>query len=87
MLERTEPADYVIATGRTVSLEYFTSKVFERFGMDWRDKVEIDDSLLRPTDIRVGRADPSRARAELGWRHTVDVDEVIVRMCEAAWHR
>lgn len=85
MLERTEPADYVIATGRTVSLEYFTCKVFERFGMDWRDKVEIDDSLLRPTDIRVGRADPSRARAELGWRHTVDVDEVIVKMCEAAW--
>ena len=87
MLERTEPADYVIATGRPVSLEYFTFKVIERFGMDWRDKVEIDDSLLRPTDIRVGRADPSRARAELGWRHTVDVDEVIVRMCEAAWHR
>ena len=34
-----------------------------------------------------GKADLSTARAELGWRHTVDVDAVIVRMCEAAWHR
>lgn len=87
MLQRKEPTDYVIATGRTVSLEYFTFKVFEWFGMDWRENVEIDNSLLRPTDIRIGRADPSKAHAELGWRHSVDVDEVIVRMCDAAWQR
>jgi GDPmannose 4,6-dehydratase len=87
MLQSIEPDDYVIATGRTVSLEYFTCKVFEWFGMDWRDKVEIDNSLLRPTDIRVGRADPSKAHAELGWRHTANVDDVIFRMCDAAWQR
>lgn len=84
MLSTDVPDDYVIATGRTVSLEYFTEKVFAQYGLDWRDYVELDHALLRPTDILVGRADPSKARAELGWSHTVDVDGVISRMCDVA---
>lgn len=83
MLKADAPDDYVIATGRTVSLEYFTVKVFDQFGLDWEAYVEIDDALLRPTDILVGRADPSKAIAELGWQHTLDVDGVISRMCDA----
>ena len=84
MLSTDVPDDYVIATGRTVSLEYFTEKVFAQYELDWRDYVELDHALLRPTDILVGRADPSKAIAELGWAHTVDVDGVISRMCEVA---
>lgn len=84
MLNTDAPDDYVIATGRTVSLEYFTAKVFENFGLNWKDYVAIDNSLLRPTDIMVGRADPSKASKILDWSSTVDVDGVISRMCDAA---
>ena len=87
MLNADVPEDYVIATGRTVSLEYFIVKVFEQFGLDWKDHVETDQSLLRPTDILVGRADPSKARTALGWLNSVDVDGVIAGMCAAAKHR
>lgn len=81
MLNSDKPDDYVIATGRTVSLEYFIAKVFEQFDLDWRVHVEVDSTLLRPTDIMNGRADPSKAKAELGWSCSVDVDGVISRMC------
>ncbi len=87
MLNAKEPDDYVIATGRTVSLAYFTAKVFEQFGLNWERYVEIDQTLLRPTDILVGRADSSKAGVMLGWSHTIDVDGVISRMCDAAKHR
>lgn len=83
MLNKDRPDDYVIATGRTVSLEYFTAKVFEQFDLDWQEYVEIDSTLLRPTDIMDGRADPAKARTALGWNHTIDVDGVIARMCDA----
>jgi GDPmannose 4,6-dehydratase len=83
LLNADVPDDYVIATGRTVSLEYFIAKVFSQYGLDWEDYVEIDHALLRLTDILAGRADPSKARAALGWSHTVDVDGVISRMCDA----
>lgn len=83
MLNSDIPDDYVIATGRTVSLEYFVAKVFEQFDLDWQKYVEIDSTLLRPTDILDGRADPAKAKAALHWSHTVDVDGVISRMCNA----
>ncbi|MDP9052032.1 MAG: GDP-mannose 4,6-dehydratase [Acidobacteriota bacterium] len=84
MLNAAAPDDYVIATGRTVSLEYFTATAFGRFGLAWEDHVVINQSLLRPTDIMAGRADPSKSKAALGWSSKVDVDGVIDRMCDAA---
>jgi GDPmannose 4,6-dehydratase len=84
MLNANAPDDYVIATGRTVSLEYFTAKAFEYYDLDWKDYVAIDHSLLRPTDIMVGRADPSKASKVLGWSSTFDVDGVVSHMCDAA---
>lgn len=84
MLQMDMPDDYVIATGRTTSLEYFTAEVFRQFGLNWKEHVESDPALLRPSDILVGRADPSKARTVLGWTHKVDVDGVITRMCASA---
>ncbi|MBI5921890.1 MAG: GDP-mannose 4,6-dehydratase [Betaproteobacteria bacterium] len=84
MLRMKQPEDLVIATGRTVSLEYFIAKVFENFSLNWQDHVNIDPSLFRPTDIQCSRADPTKAFQVLGWRHQVDIDEVITRMCNAA---
>lgn len=83
MLNIDIASDYVIATGRTVSLEYFTEKVFTHFGLNWRDHVEVDKTLFRPTDIMEGRANPEKARKSLSWNHTIDVDGVIANMCES----
>lgn len=84
ILRMEQPDDFVIATGRTVSLEYFIAKVFENFALDWKEHVVIDQSLFRPSDIMVSRADPSKARRILGWSHQADIDDVVVRMCNAA---
>lgn len=86
MLNISSPSDFVIATGRTESLAYFTAKVFAQFGLNWEDHVESDSTLLRPTDILIGRANPSKANKELGWRHTLDVDGVIQQMCDDAFY-
>jgi GDPmannose 4,6-dehydratase len=84
MLQLVEVQDFVIATGRTVSLEYFVQRAFECFGLDWRKYVRQDLSLLRPSDIRRGAADPSLAHLHLGWQAKWDVDRVITAMCVAA---
>lgn len=84
MLQANEPRDYVIATGKTVSLEYFVEKVFDHFGLNWRTHVKTDAALLRPSDIAYGAADPALAATELGWRASYDVHHVIHEMCEHA---
>ncbi len=81
MLQQPQPEDFVIGTGRTVSLEYFTERAFAHFGLDWRQHVEQDRSLLRPSDIRHGVADPRLANAVLGWQPSLTVEEVVTAMC------
>lgn len=85
MLQQKQAEDFVIATGRSVSLNYFVEKSFAKFGLDWECHVESDPSLLRPTDILVGKANPGKAANILGWRAKTDVDAVIERMCDAAF--
>jgi GDPmannose 4,6-dehydratase len=84
MLQQECADDYVIATGRTVSLQYFSERAFAFFDLDCKAHTEQDPQLLRPSDIRYGRADASFAADRLGWHAQHDVDDVIDEMCMAA---
>jgi len=80
MLQREKPEDFVIATGKSVSLEYFIEKAFSYHGLSWKNHVLIDSSFLRPSDIEYGAADPRKAESILGWKAKYDVDDVIRMM-------
>lgn len=83
MLQQKKPDDFLIATGHTVSLEYFIAETFKYYELDWRDYVKTNNKFFRPSDLGVGRADPSKARKLLGWKSSYTVDDVIKGMCEA----
>lgn len=82
MLQQEKPQDYVIATGVTMSLEEFVQAAFSQAGLNWRDYVEQDPALFRPTDLAVGRADPTKAYRELGWKATTKGVDVVKKMYE-----
>jgi GDPmannose 4,6-dehydratase len=84
MLQQSSIEDLVIATGEQSRLNTLWARAFSIHGLDWRDHVRTEASLLRPSDILCSRADPSRARAAIGWRASVDIDGVIERMSAAA---
>lgn len=83
MLQHPDPDDYVIATGETHRLEDFVAIAFNSVGLDWQEWVNIDTSLYRPTDIAVGRGNPGKAKAKLGWEATSKMPEVVRQMVEA----
>jgi GDPmannose 4,6-dehydratase len=83
MLQAAAPADYVLATGHTSSLEEFVAAVFAAAGLDWRRHVEHDAALMRPAEHGCSRADPSRAAAELDWRARFTMHDVARMMVEA----
>jgi len=87
MLQQEQPQDYVIATGHTVSLAYFVERAFSHFGLDWQQHVGQDSSLLRPSDIKYGAADPSKALVQLGWAPALNIEQIVNRMCVAAASR
>ena len=87
MLQQDRPEDFVIATGKSYSLLDFTARVFAELGLDHTEHVDLNSSLLRPTDILVSRADPSKAERVLGWKATMDMPEVVRAMVKAERER
>ncbi|MEH2424098.1 MAG: GDP-mannose 4,6-dehydratase [Nostoc sp.] len=83
MLQQEQPDDYVIATGESGSLEEFVAAAFASVNLDWRHHVVIDNSLLRPTDLAVGRGNPVKAKDKLGWQAKFKMKQVVQMMVEA----
>jgi GDPmannose 4,6-dehydratase len=83
MLQQDAARDYVIATGTAHSLRRFVEMTFEAVGLDWREHVDYDESLRRPTDIAHSVGDPARAARELGWTAKLGLREVIRSMVDA----
>lgn len=84
MLQQDVPQDFVIATGRTVSLEFFIEHAFQFFGLNYKDHLVVNPNLYRPTDIHIGSAIPAKANKLLDWRARVNIETVIENMCIAA---
>ena len=87
MLQLEQPRDLVLATGETNSLAEFVREAFAAVGLAWRDHVDFDPALLRPTDIRASVANPARAQAFLGWKARTRMAGVVHQMVAAEQDR
>ncbi len=77
------PQNFVIATGKTNTLEDFVAAVFNTLGLNWQDHVISDSSLLRPSEIMVSIGDPSKAERILGWKAKYFMPDVARLMVKA----
>ena len=83
MLQQDRPSDYVIGTGEMHSVREFAERAFAHAGLDWEEFVAIDPRYYRPAEVDELRADPAKARRELGWRHRIGFDELVALMVDA----
>lgn len=83
MMQQPIAQDFVIATGETHALADFVNEVFTVAGLHWQDHVDCNPALLRPTDLRISRADTSKAEACLQWRAKTKMTDVARLMVEA----
>jgi GDPmannose 4,6-dehydratase len=83
ILQQSAPNDFVVATGRMNSLNKFVEMAFAAVGLDWKEHVETDDSLLRPSDIEWSVGQPKKAREMLNWEAGLDFKAIIASLIEA----
>jgi GDPmannose 4,6-dehydratase len=84
MLQQEIPDDYVIATGEAHSLEEFVSYAFSLLGLSWKDHVDIDKSLYRPSDLMWSQGNPQKAALRIGWQARFHMHDVIKEMLNEA---
>ena len=83
MLQQEKPSDYVIATGESHSVKDFLEESFNYAGLgDWQNYIETDEKYFRPTDIDNLVGDSSKAKKELGWKHTTQFKELVHLMVD-----
>ncbi len=89
MLEQETPDDYVIATGRTVTVREFCRMAFSHAGLNYEDHVTMSNNFLRPAEVDLLCGDAGKARDRLGWTPTVTLEALIAEMVDAdlARHR
>lgn len=83
MLQQDQADDFIIATGHSCTLAEFIECTFSILGLNWHDHVQIDNVLMRPTDIEQSCAVPHKAETVLNWKAKVTVNDVIKRLINA----
>ncbi|QTC91168.1 GDP-mannose 4,6-dehydratase [Brevundimonas goettingensis] len=83
MLQHDTPDDYVVATGRTVTVREMINVAFEHVGLKADDYVRIDPQFFRPAEVDVLLGDPAKAKRILGWEASTTMEEMIREMVDA----
>ena len=87
MMMQDSPADFVVATGESWSVEDFASRAFAVAGLNMEEHLRHDPDLLRPADIPVLCGDSRRAREARGWAPSLSFDQLVERMVAAELRR
>ena len=76
MLQQERPDDFLVSSGKSISLRAVIEHVFRRLDIPL-EKLVINKALYRPTDIQDIYGDNTKAKSELGWDYSLDFLEVI----------
>ena len=83
MVQQDEASDYVVATGRTVSVREFCNLAFAHADLNMEDHVVIDQQYLRPAEVEVLLGNPAKAKEKLGWTAATSLEQLVHEMVEA----
>ncbi len=87
MLQQKEPDDYVIGTGVSHSVRDLCEVAFKHVGLDYRDYVTLDQRFLRPAEVDLLVADPTKAKQQLKWSPKVSFEHLVKMMVDADLER
>lgn len=83
IMQHEVPDDFVIATGETHSVQEFVELAFTHAGLDWKQYVIYDQTLIRPAEVDILIGDASKSREILGFTPKVKFSELVKLMVDA----
>jgi GDPmannose 4,6-dehydratase len=82
MLQQPHGDDYVVATGKMISVRAFCELAFGQVALDYRDFIEIDPRYFRPAEVEQLLGDATKARTVLGWEPKTTVEDLARMMVD-----
>ena len=83
ILQEKKPDNYVVGTGVGHTVKDFAKKAFECVNLNYKDYIELDKNLIRPTEINSLIANYSKIKKDLKWKPTKTFNNLVEEMVEA----
>jgi len=80
MLQQPQSENFVIATGKSHSVQDLLDVAFGVVGLNPKKYVEVDKSLYRPAEVNFLVGDAQKARKQLKWKPKISFEEMIEMM-------
>lgn len=87
MLNQEAPDDYVIATGKSHSVEELLTEAFQKFSLNYTDHVIVDKGLIRPLEVDDLCGNPTKAEKKLDWLPSVTFSDLVGKMTQEDLNR
>ena len=72
--------DYIIATGKSISLDSFIKKVFAKCQIDKKYYVKNDNEHIRDSEVNKVYCDNTKIKKNLGWKPKYNIDQIIDKL-------
>jgi len=83
MLQQDTPDDYVVATGRSISVRDFCRIAFAQASLEADEFVRLSNDMMRPAEVDTLHGDATKARETFGWEAKTSVEDMAGEMVEA----
>ena len=83
MMQHKIPDDWVLATGKSITVKEFAKLAFEQVGLNWEDYVVTSEKYFRPNEVEHLLGDYSKAKKELKWEPKTDINKLVKHMVES----
>ena len=80
--EASDPDDFIVASGQTHTVREFCEKTFAWLDLNFEDYLKIDPRFYRASEKTTLCGDATKAKRELGWSTSRDLDSIIEEMVQ-----
>ena len=80
ILQNERSDDFIVATGRPITLSDFIYAVFDELGISWKKYLIVNDKNKRPLDVPISFGNPKKIYEKLGWRAVYSGKDVARKM-------
>ena len=83
MLQYDKPEEWVLATGKSITVNDFLTKAFNYVDLESEKYVKTSKRYFRPNEVEFLLGDSTKAKNKLGWKPNTDIDELVKLMIES----
>jgi|TARA_B110000438_G_C15812630_1_gene650359 GDPmannose 4,6-dehydratase len=82
IVQQKKPDVFIIASGKSYSVEYFVKKCFQYVNLNYRNYLKINKRLLRPSKTTSLIGDTSKAKKIFRFKIETDIDQLVSIMMD-----